>query len=298
VLYQGDIARARATSVELVESGGDVLESHVALGHAGLALVAAAEGDARTAHHEAEWAWPKPGMQRDTVVITILALTTLGVGDIVTARRLADEAVSEMSGWHRSMALNVRARVALAEGRPDLADIDVHDALTAALEVQIRHSVPDVLECRGALACGAGGHQEAARLFGAAAALRRQTGEVQRFGFYQPLYDESCAAARDTLGAEAFRAAWDEGAALSFEEAIAYAQRGRGERKRPSSGWASLTPTELDVVQLVKEGLGNKDIASRLFVSPRTVQTHLTHVYTKLGLTSRVQLAQEAAKHD
>jgi DNA-binding CsgD family transcriptional regulator len=76
-----------------------------------------------------------------------------------------------------------------------------------------------------------------------------------------------------------------------------YAQRGRGERKRPTSGWASLTPTERDVVRLVSEGLANKDIAARLFISPRTVQTHLTHVYTKLGLTSRVQLAQEAAHH-
>jgi DNA-binding CsgD family transcriptional regulator len=76
-----------------------------------------------------------------------------------------------------------------------------------------------------------------------------------------------------------------------------YAQRGRGERNRPTSGWASLTPTERDVVRLVSEGLANKDIATRLFVSPRTVQTHLTHVYTKLGLTSRVQLAQEAARH-
>ena len=64
--------------------------------------------------------------------------------------------------------------------------------------------------------------------------------------------------------------------------------RGRGERKRPASGWASLTPTERDIVRLVSEGLGNKDIATRLFVSPRTVQTHLTHVYTKLGLSSRV----------
>jgi DNA-binding CsgD family transcriptional regulator len=72
---------------------------------------------------------------------------------------------------------------------------------------------------------------------------------------------------------------------------------GRGERKRPSSGWASLTPTERDVVELVSEGLGNKDIATRLFVSLRTVQTHLTHVYAKLGLTSRVQLVQEAARH-
>ncbi|WP_423793596.1 response regulator transcription factor [Mycobacterium pseudokansasii] len=57
-----------------------------------------------------------------------------------------------------------------------------------------------------------------------------------------------------------------------------------------------MTPAELDVVGLVTEGLGNKDIAARLFLSPRTVQAHLTHVYTKLGLTSRVQLAQEAAR--
>jgi DNA-binding CsgD family transcriptional regulator len=69
---------------------------------------------------------------------------------------------------------------------------------------------------------------------------------------------------------------------MSTDEAIAYAQRGHGERSRPASGWASLTLTERDVV--------------RLFISPRTVQTHLTHVYTNLELTSRVQLVQEAGR--
>jgi DNA-binding CsgD family transcriptional regulator len=70
--------------------------------------------------------------------------------------------------------------------------------------------------------------------------------------------------------------------------------RGRGVVDR--GGDRVLTRAELDVVKLVAEGLGNKEVAARLFVSPRTVQAHLTHIYTKLGLTSRVQLAQEAAR--
>ena len=74
-------------------------------------------------------------------------------------------------------------------------------------------------------------------------------------------HDALVSALRNAMGGEDFDAAWAEGAALSTTEAIAYALRGRGERKRPSSGWGSLTPTELDVVRLVADGLPNKDIA-------------------------------------
>jgi DNA-binding CsgD family transcriptional regulator len=142
----------------------------------------------------------------------------------------------------------------------------------------------------------ASSHHEAARLFGAAHAIRQRTGAV-RFKVWDARYEDAVAALRDATDENDFDSAWAEGTALSAEDAIAYARRGRGERKRPSSGWGSLTPTERDVVRLVSEGLANNDIAARLFVSPRTVQTHLTHVYTKLGLTSRVQLVQEAARH-
>ncbi len=126
--------------------------------------------------------------------------------------------------------------------------------------------------------------------------MRQRMGTV-RFKVYDAGHEAAVAALRDVMGEKDFDSAWAEGAALSTEEAIAYAQRGRGQRKRPTNGWASLTPTERDVVRLVSEGLANNDVATRLFVSPRTVQTHLTHVYAKLGMSSRVQLVQEAARH-
>ena len=157
-------------------------------------------------------------------------------------------------------------------------------------------AVPEILECLATLAADAGSYREAARLVGAAEDIR-QHNRSARFKLYDADYQAAVAALRNTMGEQDFDGAWAEGAGISIEEAIAYAQRGRGERKRPASGWTSLTPTERDVVRLVSEGLANKDIATRLFVSPRTVQTHLTHVYTKLGITSRVQLAQEAARH-
>ena len=156
--------------------------------------------------------------------------------------------------------------------------------------------IPDILESLADIARIEGAHRDAARLLGIADALGQRMGAV-RFKVFDDDHEACVAELRNALGEKDFNEAWDEGASLSSEEAIAYVQRGRGERKRPASGWASLTPTERDVVRLVGEGLGNKDVAARLFVSPRTVESHLTHVYTKLGLSSRVQLAQEAARH-
>jgi DNA-binding CsgD family transcriptional regulator len=230
------------------------------------------------------------------VNVNPIAQVALARGDLIAARRWADDAVSVMRGWHLATALTTRARVAIAQGEPEQADRDAHDALAGAAGIEARLAIPDALECLGALAGDVDSHREAARLFGAAGALRQRMGSV-RFKIYDAEHDASVATLRNALGEADFEFAWAEGAALTIDEAVAYAQRGRGERKRPSNGWAALTPTELDVVRLVSEGLANKDIATRLFVSPRTVQTHLTHVYTKLGLTSRVQLVQEAARH-
>jgi len=68
-----------------------------------------------------------------------------------------------------------------------------------------------------------------------------------------------------------------------------------GANKRPSTGWYSLTPTEAQIVDLLGGGLTNAEIGERLFMSPRTVQSHLTRIYTKLDVTSRTEVAARAA---
>jgi DNA-binding CsgD family transcriptional regulator len=72
-------------------------------------------------------------------------------------------------------------------------------------------------------------------------------------------------------------------------------RRGSREAHRDASfGWASLTATENRIAELVREGLTNREIGTRLFVSPRTVQTHVSHILQKTGLRSRVEIARFA----
>jgi predicted ATPase/class 3 adenylate cyclase/DNA-binding CsgD family transcriptional regulator len=296
--YLGRVDEVREIVDKYRASATDLGALNVGLAYAALRVAAIADGDVAEAVSTSEAAWQHIRIAPDTgaVNLAFVALATLADGDAATARRLSEQAVESTTGWHTAAALTTRALVAVAEGAPEQADRDAHDSLAIAASMRAYLGVSITLECLGELAVQSESYPEAARLFGAAHGIRQRTGEV-RFKIFAIDCEAAVAALRDALGENAFETAWAEGAVMSTEEAIAYAQRGRGERKRPSSGWGSLTPTELDVVRLVSEGLSNKEIGTRLFVSPRTVQTHLTHVYTKLGLTSRVQLAQEAARH-
>jgi DNA-binding NarL/FixJ family response regulator len=81
-----------------------------------------------------------------------------------------------------------------------------------------------------------------------------------------------------------------------------WAERARSELRasgeslrRPADAGTTLTPQESQIARLAAEGLSNRDIAERLFLSPRTVTTHLYRIYPKLGITSRGELARAMA---
>src|SRR6201993_1255120 len=298
IAYQGEAGAARAVADAALDAADELGGIPAGMAYLALSCAAFAAGDPAAALDATESAWQYMSVVPAMAAVqrSFMAQAALAGGDLIAGRRWATEAVETSTGWYLMVALTTRALVALAQGEPDQAERDAHEALACAAEVDVYLGISDTLECLAALAGDACSHREAARLFGAAHAARQCMGAV-RFKVWDAGYETSVAAVRDALGDKDFDSAWAEGAALSAKEAIAYAQRGRGERKRPTSGWGSLTPTEREVVRLVSEGLPNKDIAARLFISSRTVESHLTHVYTKLGLTSRVQLAHEAARH-
>jgi predicted ATPase/class 3 adenylate cyclase/DNA-binding CsgD family transcriptional regulator len=296
--YVGDVDAARAVADKALETASGMDVYFQSMGQVASAVAALAAGDVSTAHDASERAWHYINLAQPQMAAAQRAFCSVEValaeGDLVPARRWADEAIAVASGWHLVAALLARARVAVAEGDREAAERHAHDALARAVSSGVYHLLAGILECLADLARNADS-QQAARLFGAAEAFGQRSGMV-RFKVHQAGYESSVAALRDAMDEADFAAAWAEGAALSTDEAIAYAQRGRGERKRPATGWESLTPAEREVVRLVCDGLANKDIAARLFVSPRTVHAHLGHVYTKLGIGSRVQLVQEAAR--
>jgi DNA-binding NarL/FixJ family response regulator len=189
-------------------------------------------------------------------------------------------------------ALEQQAHLAAADDPDRAADLH-HEALTVRVEHGLRTCYVDSLDALAALTARAGRFPEAARMVAASDRAREAMGYPRRpVGL--PDHDETVAELRAALEGEHFAQARANAAERSLDEVIAHVRRARGARRRPSTGWASLTPTELDVVRLVVEGLNNPEIGARLFMGRGTVKTHLSHVYAKLGISNRTELARLA----
>jgi DNA-binding CsgD family transcriptional regulator len=194
-----------------------------------------------------------------------LVRLALAAGDVSRARDVAtavtDVAARNEVPWITGAALRCRG---LAENDADI--------LQAAASAYARGSRPLEL----ALAC-----EDAGTVF----ARRSNVDRACHFLDQAITIYERLGAARDLARAQA---------AL---RQMGVRRARRVTHSRAQSGWQSLTPSELAVVDLVAEGLSNPQIGQRLYVSRKTVQTHLAHVFAKLHITSRTQLAAEATRH-
>jgi non-specific serine/threonine protein kinase len=140
-----------------------------------------------------------------------------------------------------------------------------------------------------------GDFERAAVLYGAGDALWTLLRAPVLMGpGYAQLRQDGADTTRGQLGEDRFDALASHGAALPLPQALAVAA---GEVPAdvatdvPGTPAKTLTRREREVAALVADGLGNREIAERLFLSKRTVDSHIEHIFTKLGFSSRTQLA-------
>ena len=194
----------------------------------------------------------------------------------------------------------------LARQAGDLGKAATYWTESLACARAMRFQVPMVgaLEGLASVAAAAGQAEQATRLFGAAAALFEAVGAAIPSPWADPAnFASSVARLRAELGEAPFAAAWEAGRALSLEAAAAEAlavgterEGGTGLRAADPAAAAGLTPREAEILRLLVAGRTNPEIAKALFLSPRTVATHLTHVFAKLGVANRAEAVAAALR--
>jgi DNA-binding CsgD family transcriptional regulator len=273
------------------------------IGHAmGVLLMQAGNPDVAIAWLERDACSTDRGVE---TYLAAQALPELGAAMIAVGRR--DEAAAVLD---RAVAVATRLGMPGAEGaaleaRAELAAHDpgtvgpaldlAHAALRVHADHGLRASVVRNLESLARHAAAVKATADDVRILAASETARESMG-IQRAPHRQTGFERAIDGLARTLGSDAFDAAWTEGARLTLADATAYASRARGARGRPATGWHSLTPTEHEVVRLVVEGHPNPLIAARLFMSRNTVKTHLKHIFAKLGVANRTELATLAAR--
>jgi non-specific serine/threonine protein kinase len=238
------------------------------------------------------------------VVLADLGDKLHSCGDIAGAARLLDEglAISRQVGyrWGIAQSLGQRAHVARSEGNPALAAQLFAELIPIAQEFADEHMVMGAVAGLAGVALDRGQPERAANLLGAVAAEQEASGWPR---VAHPLNAERIAAnVRAVLGEEAYTAAFTKGRTMPFAEALIDAVTIERARKaapfEPSAqqGRFELTRREREVLTLLVEGLSNLEIAEHLFLSPRTVEVHVSHLLDKLDVCSRREAAKVAVR--
>ena len=226
-----------------------------------------------------------------------LALNGLLDGDLGAVRSAASQGalLSREAGdlYSLGMMLLNQGFAALISGDLRASGQGLAEGLRIARQLDDR-----VAQCHllGGLGCSAAGAREprlAAQLFGAMENLRAEAGARINTGM-APVLAQATASVKTTLGPSKFETEFAAGQQLSREAAVRLAL---GEATPPAvaaSDHASagvLRQRETEVARLVADGLSNKEIGARLFISERTVESHVRSIMNKLGFNSRAQIA-------
>ena len=263
--------------------------------------------EALDAAQQARWRLEALGAEHALRTLDMqLALTYVHTRNFEAAIEHAQRLLRSLGPGERWLRGNGHALAALAyyqqPGRQAECENAVKAALCATQEISNLVGEAYSLEVLAWLAVDAGRCQRAAWLLGAAHALWERTGgrlsgSVVLNGYHK----RAAAMAASTLGTAKYTELHTAGATRPFAEIVALAIAGADvlpEQPEPRaadeiSGWAgteSLTVREREIAALVARGLSNRDIATRLVISKRTVDAHVNHIFAKLGLSSRVQL--------
>jgi DNA-binding NarL/FixJ family response regulator len=225
------------------------------------------------------------------------AIHAIFQGDLETAK------AASLQGLHlsreagdqyqiESMLLNL-GQVAMLSGDTNAGKSWSVEALEVARRIDNRLAQYWVLATLGWHAANDGRPRVAAQLLGAAETLAMQTG-ADMMGPAVPLLAQAKESTLAALGASAYDREFNAGKQLSRETALRLALgETDGIGTEPADGLVAgpLAKREVEVARLVAEGLSNKQIGARLFISDRTVATHVSNIMNKLGLNSRAQIA-------